>query len=429
MFKKLLGFSSILVCIALVYYFSQFQMKRISPAGPEEIIAVADSVVVPEKEKTILYGMVVDSLLVVEDLIKPNQNLSEILSPYNISMSLIHELAKKSKKIFDVRHIMANKKYTLLCSPDSLSTARWFVYEPNKVEYVVFNLQDSLDVYKVTREVDTVERSAGGEITSSLYQSMLDNGASPQLVHELSEVFAWQIDFFRIQKGDKYKVIYEENTVQGESVGVGRILAAYFEQGSTDFYAIPYDQGEGEAYFDEKGNTLKKAFLKAPLKYSRISSRFTKRRFHPVQKRYKAHLGTDYAAPTGTPIMSVGDGVVVEAKYSKYNGNYVKIRHNGTYTTQYLHMSKIRSGIRTGTRVVQGQTIGYVGSTGLATGPHLCYRFWKNGKQVDALKVEIPPSDPIKSEHATAYEIVKNEMIQRLNQVNSQGPELLARQE
>ncbi len=426
MFKKLLIFFVALFSASLLF---QLLPLDEAPYLEKETEALAvDTIVITEKEKTYLYGMVVDSMVVVEDLIKPNQSLSQILSPYNVSMAIIHELAQKSKKIFDVRSIMAHKKYTLLCADDSAGTAKWFVYEPNKVEYVVFNLQDSLEVFKVKRDVDTLERSIGGEITSSLYQSMVDNGATPQLAHELSEVFAWQIDFFRIQKGDKYKVIYEENSIKGEVVGMGKIKAAYFQQSNQDYYAIPYDQGEGQAYFDEKGNTLKKAFLKAPLKYSRISSRYTQKRFHPVQKRYKAHLGTDYAAPSGTPIMSVGDGVVLEAKYNSNNGNYVKIKHNGTYTTQYLHMSKIGSGIRPGTRVRQGQTIGYVGSTGLATGPHLCYRFWQNGKQVDALKVVIPPSDPIKPAHAAAYEVVKAKMILKLNEIpGGDAKPLLAR--
>jgi murein DD-endopeptidase MepM/ murein hydrolase activator NlpD len=238
----------------------------------------------------------------------------------------------------------------------------------------------------------------------------------------LVDVYAWQIDFFRIQKGDWFKVIYEEKLVDGQPVGVGKILAVQFKHEGRQFQAYYFDQGSGTDYFDEEGNSLRKAFLKAPLNFTRISSRYTPRRFHPVQKRWKAHLGTDYAAPTGTPIQTVGDGVVVEAGYNSGNGNYVKVKHNGTYTTQYLHMSRIAKGMRKGAHVKQGQTIGFVGSTGLATGPHLCFRFWKNGKQVDALKVEIPPSEPIESEHLDTFNQVKERYAQRLATIELAEP-------
>jgi murein DD-endopeptidase MepM/ murein hydrolase activator NlpD len=217
-----------------------------------------------------------------------------------------------------------------------------------------------------------------------------------------------------LQKGDKFKLIYEEAQVEGVTVEIRQIVGIYFEHSANPYYAFPFDQGEGLDYFDDDGNSLRKALLKYPIEFTRISSRYTMNRFHPVQKRWKAHLGTDFAAPTGTPIRSVGDGIVVEAQYKSNNGNYVKIRHNGTYTTQYLHMSRIASGIRPGTKVKQGQNIGFVGSTGLATGSHLCYRFWRNGVQVDALRVELPPSQPVKDEARAAFGIVKEELTRKL---------------
>lgn len=359
---------------------------------------------VPVPEPTIMYGLEIDSFRVVESRIQPNQFLSQILSEYNISLGLIDKLARASREVFDVRKIRANRDYTLLCSNDSLSTARYFIYEPSQVEYVVFQLDDSVRIYTGQHEVDTVEKTFAGVIDYSIYQTLADANAPTELVNELSEVYAWQIDLFKVQKNDKFRMIYEEIQVKGERVGVGKILAAQFERGEEDFYAFHYDQGGKEDYFDEEGNSLRKAFLKAPLRYSRISSRFSKSRFHPVLKVRRPHHGTDYAAPRGTPIRAVADGKIIRARYSGGAGNYVKIRHNGTYTTGYMHMSKFGEGIRSGKYVRQGDVIGYVGSTGISTGPHLCYRVWKNGQPVDGLAIEMPPSEPIMDDHRERYE-------------------------
>ncbi|MBL7877956.1 MAG: peptidoglycan DD-metalloendopeptidase family protein, partial [Cyclobacteriaceae bacterium] len=310
--------------------------------------------------------------------------------------------------------IAAHKKYTLLVDHDSLQTVRALVYEPNPIDYVVFHLKDSLMVESCQRKVDTLERQLSGRIESTLSHTIESMNVSHELTNKFVDIFAWVVDFQRLQKGDQFKLIYEENLVDENPIGVGRILGVYFEHSGNGYYAFPFNQGDGADYFDENGNSLRKALLKYPIEFSRISSRYSKNRFHPVVKVFRPHLGTDFAASTGTPIRSVGDGVVEEAQYKSNNGNYVKIRHNGTYTTGYLHMSKIASGIKAGTRVRQGETIGYVGSTGLATGPHLCYRFWKNGVQVDALKVELPPSQPVKEESFQAFEKVKDEIIKRL---------------
>jgi murein DD-endopeptidase MepM/ murein hydrolase activator NlpD len=418
--KKLLGLTAFLILSVAVYFAaSHFWEKDVSMSEVSDELPSSDqhidSLIQEEPvEPTKLFGYVVDSMVVVEDVIKRNQNLSEILTQYNVSYATIDKLARKSREVFDVRKMRVGKKFYVICHPDSMQTAKAFIYQPDPIEYVVFNLEDSLHIYKGEKEVTIQEKSIAGVITSSLYESMIEGGASPELANALSDVFAWQIDFFRVQKNDKFKLVYEEKQVEGEPVGIGRILGAYFQHFGEDFYGIYYDQGDGVDYFDENGGSLRKAFLKAPLKYSRISSRYTMKRFHPVQKRWKAHLGTDYAAPRGTPIYSVGDGVVTDATYNRGNGNYVKVRHNSTYTTQYLHMSKIAKGVRSGVKVKQGQVIGYVGSTGLATGPHLCYRFWKNGKQVDALKVKIPPSEPISKENEEAFDKVKKEVISRL---------------
>ena len=353
---------------------------------------------------TLYYGYAIDSFDVTEGKVEWNQNLSEILSSYNISYQDIHLLAKNSREVYDVRKLKAGSSYSIIHERDSLKTARQFIFEPSPTEYVTYNLADTVYAKIHSKPVTITERRLAAEINSSLYNAILDQGASPMLVQQLVDVFAWQVDFFRIAKGDKFKLIFEEERVDDDIVGIKSIKGAYFEHWGKPYYAIAYPTEEKIDFFDENGNSLRKTLLRAPLNYSRISSRFSLRRFHPVQKRYKAHLGTDYAAPTGTPIRTVGDGIVLEARYHSGNGNYVKIKHNSNYTTQYLHMSKIARGIRPGQTVKQGQTIGYVGSTGLANGPHLCYRFWKNGRQVDALKVNLPSSGGISDEHLEEYQ-------------------------
>lgn len=374
---------------------------------------------------TLYYGYPVDSFDIVEGRVKWSQNLSEILSAFNISYQDLHTLAQRSKDIYDVRKLKAGSNYSIIHGRDSLKTARQFIFEPNPTEYVVYNLADSIYVNVQKKPIKIAERTLAAEINSSLYNAILDQGASPMLVNQLVDVFAWQVDFFRIAKGDKFKLIFEEETVDGEIVGIKSIKGAYFEHWGKPYYAIPFQTPEKLDFFDEEGNSLRKTLLRAPLNYSRISSRFSLRRFHPVQKRYKAHLGTDYAAPTGTPIRTVGDGVVLEARYHGGNGNYVKVKHNSNYTTQYLHMSKIAKGIKPGTTVKQGQTIGYVGSTGLANGPHLCFRFWKNGRQVDALKVDLPSSSGIDSTQIAHFKIHSDSIRSVLDGIAFAEPESL----
>jgi len=406
----------ILISLLAFHFYSGEKQEK-----PIEVTAVQpmaeDTVVVVEEPKAaeILYGISLDRKVVIASTVRPNENLSSILSGYNVSLQEIDQLVRKAKGVFDVRKINAHHNYKLICSEDSI--ARFMIYETNKVDYVVFDLNDSLDVYTGSKEVNSVESAITGVITSSLYQSMIDGGTSPQLVDYVADIFGWQLDFSRLQPGDRYKIIYQKKLVEDEVAEIGPVLAAEFIHEGNPFYAVRFDQSKGPDYFDEKGQSLRKAFLKYPVKFTRISSRYSGRRFHPVLKRYRSHLGTDYAAPRGTPIRAAGDGVVTEASYHRANGNYVKIRHNATYTTQYLHMSKIAGGIRPGTKVDQGQTIGYVGSTGLANGPHLCYRFWKNGKQVDAMRVELPPSEPIAEDNKISYDSVLMDMIVRLGQL------------
>ncbi|MEZ4721025.1 MAG: peptidoglycan DD-metalloendopeptidase family protein [Flavobacteriales bacterium] len=363
------------------------------------------------------FGIDADGQHVVKGKIRPNEFLADILLPFGISYAQITTLAEKSKSVFDIRKLMAGKNYTLICTNDSAQRVEFFVYEASAVDFVVFDLRDTISIYRGNRPTSIEEQMASGVIHSSLYQTLIDQDLSPALAMEMADIYAWSIDFYRIQKGDRFKLIYTVKKVNEEIVGIDEIQAAVFYHYDSPFYAFEFAQGDQTDYFDETGNSLRKAFLQAPLKFSRISSGYTKSRFHPVQKRWKAHLGTDYAAPQGTPILSVGDGIVTEAQYKQFNGNYVKVKHNSTYTTQYLHMSKIASGIKPGTRVKQGQVIGYVGSTGLATGPHVCFRFWKNGEQVDHRREKIPPSEPIKPEYKQEYENHLREWKSRLDDI------------
>ena len=420
MTKRLLPLLVLGVFSAAIYFLLPvIQEDASAEAAGEDLEASAQLIAsdTVEQEPPKLYGISIESMTVIEDKVKRNQNISEILSGYNVSSQTIFDLANKSRDVFDVRKIAANKKYTLICEQDSMRTARALVYEHNPIEYVIFNLKDSVFVEKKARDVEVVERTAAGVIESNLSVTMQELGLSAALTDQFVDVFGWQLDFFGLQKGDKFKVIYEDKLVEGTSVGIGDIKAIYFQHYGNDYYAFNFDQGSGIDYFDEEGNSLRKALLKYPLEFTRISSRYSGSRYHPVQKRYKAHRGTDFAAPKGTPIRSVGDGIIVEAQFKSANGNYVKVKHNSTYTTQYLHMSKIASGIRPGTKVKQGQTIGYVGSTGLATGNHLCYRFWKNGVQVDALKVDLPPSEPIAEESKDEFFNVRDQFMEQLDAI------------
>jgi murein DD-endopeptidase MepM/ murein hydrolase activator NlpD len=395
-----------------------FQMGSFTINSSEEKDVVSfDSTEIEQQKEAFLYGINVTGLNIVEGTVSKNQTLGSILTPFNVSYQIIDELAKKSKEVFDVRWIAANKKFTILQSADS-PTAQFFIYEPNPAEYVVFNL-DSMEIYKVEKPAIYRTREVAGSIQNSLYEDMVKQNVSLNIINKFADLFGWSVNFQGLQEGDQFKVVYEEKVIDDVVVGVSGIELAFFEHKGKPYHAIPFEQNGEMNFFDQDGNSLKKAFLRDPLEYTRISSKYNLKRFHPVQKRYKPHLGTDYAASTGTEIRSVGDGTVVEAKFSSANGNYVKIKHNGTYTTQYLHMSKIGKGIKAGSRVSQGQVIGYVGSTGLATGPHLCFRFWKNGKQEDWLREEIPPSEPISQANKLAFESKKAESMRLLAEMGT----------
>ncbi|NND07088.1 MAG: peptidoglycan DD-metalloendopeptidase family protein [Saprospiraceae bacterium] len=369
------------------------------------------------------FGFNMNDFHIVEDQIKPNQFLADLLLPHHVDYQTIADIAEAAKDVFDVRSLRAGKKYMVL-SADATKQADYFIYEPNMLRYVVYDLRAN-EVRIVEREVERVLTSSTGTIESSLWQTMMSKNLDYELAAKMEDALAWSVDFYHIQKGDHFKAYYEELFVDGVRVGVGDLFAAYFHNSNNDYYAIKYKNDKYDGFYDLQGRPMKKVFLKSPVKYSRISSRFNPRRFHPVLKRVKAHLGTDYAAPYGTPIYAVANGVVTKASRTKGNGNYVKIRHDKIYETQYLHMRRSATGISPGVQVKQGQVIGYVGSTGLATGPHVCFRFWKNGRQVNHLRLNLPEPEPMESSELPQFNVIRDALKSILDNIELNASEQL----
>jgi murein DD-endopeptidase MepM/ murein hydrolase activator NlpD len=363
------------------------------------------------------FGFFSDSLNHQTFSVSKNETLSDILLKHGVLGTEIIQIVDDAKEVLDVKKIVAGNFYHTFTYDDSLNTLVYFVYEKSPKHFVVFDLRDSVNVYESEKEVIVRENQKSAVIDHSLYVSLMNADATPELAIILSQIFAWQIDFYHLQKGDHFKVIYDELFVDDKFFAIGTIKAALFSHSGKDFYAIPFTQDSVYQYFDEEGNSLRKAFLKAPLEFGRISSRYSKSRLHPVLKTHRPHLGVDYAAPVGTPIRTTGDGIVSDIGYNRGSGKFIKIRHNSIYATMYLHLSRYSKGIKKGSKVQQGQVIGYVGSTGLSTGPHLDYRFFVNGNPVDPLKVEVPPSHPVKKELRAEYEVQRDSVMKLLNKV------------
>lgn len=353
------------------------------------------------------YGNFKNGSLIIRNTVKPNEFLSTVFSKFDLDNNSALSVSTYNADIFDAKKFKSGNPYAFVINvKDKKISPRKFIYEKNVIEYAVFDFtKDELTASLEKKPIEIQSNEIALQVNGSLYNTLMSYDINPTLAIEMSDIFKWTIDFYRIQEGDFFKVIYDEEIVEGRSIGEFDIKAINFNHLGKDHLAFSYTRAGNEKfeYFDEEGNTLKQFFLQAPVAYSRISSKYSKNRYHPVTKKNKPHLGTDYAAPTGTPIYATANGVVTNAQYKKYNGNYVKIKHNDTYSTQYLHMSKIAKGIKKGVYVQQGQIIGYVGSTGLATGPHVCYRFWKNGKQVDPYKEIKPKADPLPKDEIPAY--------------------------
>ncbi len=364
----------------------------------------------PEAPIVILkeYGYTLNDFNVVRDTIRPGDTFGAILDENGVSQSEIFEVATVFKDSFDVRRMVAGKPYVLLNSKDSLNKTQVFIYEKNRVEYAVVDLRDSVSVFTNRKPVSYVEKEASGIITSSLSETMAENNLSPYMTDRLATIYAWTINFFKLQTGDNFKVVYTEKFISDTiPAGLYEIKAVYFEHRGKSLYAFNFKPKVDSTntvtdFYDEGANNLRRAFLKAPVKFSRISSRYNlNRRIAYYGYRRRPHKGTDFAAPVGTPILATADGIVIKSERRGGNGNYVKIRHNGAYESQYLHMRKRNS--KVGDFVRQGDVIGWVGMTGNTGGPHVCYRFWKNGRQVDPFKQDLPPSKPLDASYHDAY--------------------------
>ncbi len=365
---------------------------------PNKII---ENTIIEEEKPVIIeeFGYILNNYKVIRDTIKRGESFGLILERHHIEYPAIYNIAEAAKDTFDIRKLRAGKPYTILAKNDSTEQAQVFIYQPNKVEYLIVDFTDSIHTKFGRKKVKTVIKAATGIIESSLSEAIESQNLDYILALEMADIYAWTIDFHHLQKGDNFKLVYEQKFIDDTiSVGIGNISVAYFEHKNNPLYAFNFitdSVKKTNDYYDENAKTLRRKFLKAPIKFSRVSSRYNlKRRIKYYGNRVRAHRGTDFAANIGTPIVSTANGTVIASRYQGGNGNYVKIKHNSTYSTQYLHMKK--RAVKKGDYVKQGDVIGYVGMTGSTAGPHVCYRFWKNGRQVDPFRQKLPSAEPIK---------------------------------
>jgi len=405
-------FFSILIAIILVT-----QIDLLCKHNAEYKTSGETSQTVTKKRE--MFGLKISDFNIKSGEITAGMFIGNLFANNNISSKKATEILQKSKGIFDVRRVRRGQKYHIFYDKNKTDVVDYIVYEKNKTDYVVFNFKDSLNVTSKKKVVTTRVISRNGVINSSLWVAMSDAGIDPLLSNDLSEIYAWSIDFFGLQKNDEFKIIYEERFVEGKYIGTGKIISAFFKHNGSEIYAIPFMQDSTLSFYNLDGQSLKKEFLKAPLKFSRISSHFSNARRHPILKIVRPHHGIDYAAPMGTPVYALGDGTVIHAAYTGGAGHYIKIKHNGVYTTGYMHLKGYAKGISQGVRVEQGQLIGYVGSTGLSTGAHLDFRVWQNGRAINPLKVDAPPVEPIKAENLEAFNKTVVEYKTQLNKIYS----------
>lgn len=383
---------------------------------------VEPEIIQPKKEKIIKeFGFTLNNYEVKKDTIDRGDSFGLILEKNELYYPKIFNIVNEVKKVFDIRRVNVGRPYTILYSKDSIRKPEYFIYQPSSIDYLVVSLGDSIYAEKKQKEVKLVEYEASGVIKSSLSETMQELGLSPLITNELSEIYAWNIDFFRLEKGDNFKILYTSKFIDDSIyIGLNRVHNSYFEHRGKPFYAIEYETDSVRGiteYFDENGKNLRRAFLLSPVQFSRISSRYNLRRKIAYYGRVKPHYGTDFAAPVGTDIRATASGRVEKSGYTRANGYYIKIKHNATYSTQYLHMRK--KGLKVGTQVKQGDKIGEVGMTGYTSGPHVCYRFWKNGKQVDPLKQKLPEAKPISEELRSKYLAYMEPIKYKLDNIDS----------
>lgn len=404
--KNFLKWSAIVAAVALVvvlfFTLSPMEVSRDRGDGIE-VVSAADTTIYE-------YGIPIALYDVEEHKVGKGEFFSTILDKNGVPAKRVYDLTQKCKGVFDVRQIRVGNEYHTYFSKDSVPSLHYLVYERDAHSFVVFGLKDSLSVTIHEKEIETTLHYAEVTINNSLWVDLQNAGVTPLLALALSDIYAWSIDFFGLQKGDSFKALYEVMSYKGDILDIGNVKYAEFTHAGKGYQAYHYVlDGQGNEYWNEKGESMRKAFLKAPLNYKRISSGFTYARRHPITRKVQPHTGIDYAAPAGTPVVSIGDGVVVEKGYKGAGGHTVKIKHNSVYTSAYLHLSKYGKGIAVGTRVKQGQVIGYVGSTGRSTGPHLDFRVWKNGTPINPLTMKMPPAVPVPKDKMDDFEAAKEQ--------------------
>lgn len=388
----------------------------------EETITIQNLSEIPPSPGLDIYGLETENFEILDDEIKRNESLYIVLNRNGVSPEKIFEIQQAAKGEVRLNRMIPGQKYRLYRDDEGVFA---FVWHRTDTEFTTINWKEEITIENGNIPVETVVRTVSGTIHSSLASALMEQEVSQKLVVELANIYAWTVDFYGLQMGDQFKAVYEDRYVNGEYIGIGKVRAAEFVHRGKELRAYFFDDGEQAGYYDEEGNSMRRVMMRVPFEYNpRISSSFSRNRYHPILKRNRPHYGTDYAAPAGTPILAAGDGVVTEAQRRGGNGNIVQIKHNSVYRTAYLHMSRFASGIRAGVRVKQGQVIGYVGQTGLATGPHLCYRLYKHNSPVNSVTYDFPPSEGLKDVYIEKYKVKMARLDDMLN--NVEVPEELA---
>lgn len=390
--------------------------NKINKSEPQEAI-VADSALVLPVVSEKLYGVVPDTFIPERGTIGRNQLISDLFLSKGFSYQQIEQMLSNTTGSFNPKKVRYGSSYTFFWSSDTAGTPSYMIYDHDNTLSHIFSFGDTMGITDYQHETTSEIKTIKGVIEISLWEAMVAAEANPMLAVELSEIYAWTVDFFGLQKGDAFRLIYEEAFTGGKSVGITAIYGALFTHGGKDILAIPFMQNGNASYYDEDGNSLRKAFLKAPIKFPRISSGYSSGRLHPILKIVRPHYGIDYAAPLGTPVVSIGDGRVLSTAFESGSGRIVRIKHNSVYSTAYMHLSAFAKGISSGVYVKQGDVIGYVGSSGLSTGPHLDFRVYKNGSPINPLKVESPPVEPVSEENQARYKAVKEVVSSILNNI------------
>lgn len=405
-------------CGSLVFFCLLSCMSCKKTAPPETGEGEVDSEWIENRGHLYEYGICVDSLDITNYTIKSGDSPSAIFTRIGFSANMTDRLCKASGEVFDPKKLRAGMTYTTIAARDSLAAIRYIVFAQSMTDFSIIELAgDSIKAYGYNKEIRFERRYMEGVITSSLWNIIKNKGADPLLALKISDILAWQVDFFDVKEGDSFRVAYNAAFIDDTTcLNVSSVEGLVFVHRGKEFTAIPFTQDSIREYFDAEGNSLRGAFLKAPLDFFRITSRFTNARFHPILKRYRAHHGVDYAAPTGTPVKTIGDGTVVAKGFDKNGGgNFVRIKHNSVYTTTYMHLSRFGNGIQPGAHVKQGAVIGYVGSTGLSTGPHLDFRVHKNGQPTDPLKMESPPAEPVRAGLRDSFNLIRHTVLAEMD--------------